>query len=527
MNAYFQVVIAEYGTALKVIPATDGGEPLDVLEVKEYLDGKGIAFDLVALNEAVKSGELKTVMLNNKKEYPIAEVMELRVTDDKMACIARFYPPSNKGNELSMDSILSSLRLKGIRYGIDEEAIKDFLGKRRYCKDYIFAKGTPPRQGHDASIAYFFNTERKAKPALNADGSVDFFHLGIIEECKKGQVLAELTPADQGEFGDDVLGSRLKPREVKILKLEFGKNITLSEDRLTITADCDGQVTLAGGKVHVANILELKEIGTATGNIEFSGSVKIKENVAANFSVKAEGNIIVDGIVESAHLEAGGDIIIARGMNGMGKGTLKAGGNVVVKFLENVNCIAGGTVSAEAIMQSNISAKREVLVTGKKGFITGGQVTAGTKIEAKTLGSEMGSTTVVEVGVDPTVKKRLADLQKQMEEAQRVIKQTTPMIQALSQKVKLGMKLMPEQAKNFQAIIDNNRLNQKILEDGMEEMCELEEQTAGADNASVVVTGEVYTGVKISISGVSMTVKSPYKYSRFIKEAGEVKCSAI
>lgn len=524
MNGYFQVLVSDRGTALHLIPPTNGGEAIDVIEVKEYLDGKNIEFDLVALNQAVKSGEEKKIVLNQKKEYPIAEVMNLRVRDDKMACIARFYPPSNQGNTLSRDSIISSMKLQGIKFGIDENEISEFLKKRQYCTDYIFAKGVPARQGTDASIEYHFNTERKGKPALKEDGSVDFFNLGIIEECTKGQVLATLTPADFGEFGDDVLGNRIKPRNVKTLKLEFGKNVTLSEDRLTITADCDGQVSLAGGKVHVANVLELKEVGTETGNIEFNGSVRVKGNVSANFSVKAEGNVEVNGIVESAYIEAGGDIIIARGMNGMGKGTLKAGGNIVVKYLENVICSAGGTVSAEAIMQSTVSAKREVLVTGRKGFITGGLVTAGNKIEAKTLGSEMGSTTCVEVGVDPVVKRRLSELQKQMGEAQKIVKQTTPMIQALNQKIKMGIKLQPEQVKNFQTIIETNRKSQTLLEEGMEEMCHLEEEASGTDNAHIIITGEVFPGVKISISGATTTVKTPYKFSRFIKEGGDVKC---
>lgn len=527
MNGYFQIMIEEYGTAIRTNPATDGGEALDILEVKNYLDQKGIAYDLVTLNEAVQSEEVRTTFLNQKKEYPIAEIMNLTVSDDNMVCYARFYPPSNGGNMLTKDSILSSIKLQGIRFGVDEKAIDDFLKDKQYCKNYVFAKGTQPRQGRDASIEYFFRTDRKAKPAQREDGSVDFFNLGIIEECKKDQVLAVLTPADFGEYGDDIMGKRIKPFDVKNLKLEFGKNVEISEDHLTLTAACDGQVTLAGGKVHVADILELKEVGTGTGNVDFSGSVKIKENVAANFVVKAEGNIIIDGIVESAHIEAGGDVIIARGMNGMGKGTIKAGGNVVVKYLENANCYAGGNVSAEAIMQSNVSAKREVNVTGKKGFITGGQVTAGNKVEAKTLGSEMGSATSIEVGIDPTVKKRLADLQKQMEDAQRVIKQTGPMIQALSQKLKLGMKLQPEQAKNFQLIIENNRKSQQILEEGMAEMCELEEQAAEATNACIIVTGDVFPGVKLSVSGATMTVKNPYKYSRFEKEDGELRSKPI
>ena len=87
-----------------------------------------------------------------------------------------------------------------------------------------------------------------------------------------------------------------------------------------------------------------------------------------------------------------GNIIIARGMNGMAKGgTLKAGGNIVAKFLENATASAGGYVSTESILHSNVIAATEIQATGKRGFITGGHVRAGQKIEVKTLGGNAGS----------------------------------------------------------------------------------------------------------------------------------------
>ena len=51
---------------------------------------------------------------------------------------------------------------------------------------------------------------------------------------------------------------------------------------------------------------------------------------------------------------AGGDIIIAKGMNGMGKGVLNAKGNVVAKFLENATVTALGYVSSESILHSTV-----------------------------------------------------------------------------------------------------------------------------------------------------------------------------
>lgn len=103
-------------------------------------------------------------------------------------------------------------------------------------------------------------------------------------------------------------------------------------------------------------------------------------------------------------------------MNGMAKGILKAGGNIVAKFLENATVSAGGYVNTESILHSNVTASTEIQVTGKRGFITGGHVRAGQRIEVKTLGATLGAPTVVEVGVDPEKKAEYMKLQKEISE---------------------------------------------------------------------------------------------------------------
>ncbi len=43
-------------------------------------------------------------------------------------------------------------------------------------------------------------------------------------------------------------------------------------------------------------------------------------------------------MVEGAYLEAGGEVIISKGVNGMGKGTIHAKGNITSKYIEKRNC---------------------------------------------------------------------------------------------------------------------------------------------------------------------------------------------
>ena len=177
----------------------------------------------------------------------------------------RFYPPSNNGKLLTKDDIISNLSSYGVKYGIDETNIVKFLNDRRYCTDYIIAKATPPIQGRDAVVKYHFNTDFTLKPKTNEDGSVDFHQLDIISHCKKGDILASLTPADYGKPGMDVYGKVLPPNKVNNKVLKYGNKVKISEDGLTLYSEVDGHVTLIDGRVFVSDTFEIpKNVDTST-----------------------------------------------------------------------------------------------------------------------------------------------------------------------------------------------------------------------------------------------------------------------
>ena len=44
MNGYFQLVVTPKGTGIRVYAPTDGGQPLNVNDVRDYLDDRKIQF---------------------------------------------------------------------------------------------------------------------------------------------------------------------------------------------------------------------------------------------------------------------------------------------------------------------------------------------------------------------------------------------------------------------------------------------------------------------------------------------------
>ena len=525
MNGYFRLVNKADKTSIRLIPPTEGGKPIDLNDVIEYLSMKDYTCDLPTLRRTVTEAaeNEKMLVLENGKRHAERECYKLTISPDKMYAYAKFYAASEGGDELTVDEILKDLEFKGIKFGIKQKVIAQYIQHREYCEDILLAEGTPPVQGKDAYIEYKFNTDKKAKPTLKEDGSVDFFNLNILCHCAKGDLLAVLHPEEQGADGMNVFGERIKPENVKPTYFKYGQNIEKSEDGLTLTSMVDGHVELVEGQVFVSDMLVVENVDNSTGNIEYEGSVQVNGNVFTNFSVKAKGDIVVKGVVEGAELNAGGNIIIARGMNGMGKGTLNAGGNIVAKFLENATAQADGYVASESILHSRIMAGGEVNVDGKRGFITGGKVVAAGGINVKTLGSEMGADTIVEVGADPKVKARIAQLQKSVAEDTKTLQTIQPVLTATMQKVKQGAKLSPEQVKHVQSLMLVNTQKTESLKADEAELNELLEQVGNTTQAQVKVKGMVYPGTKVCIDDVSMTVQKNAHFCRFVRERGDVK----
>ena len=160
-NSYFSLNIEENGIYIKYYPAVDGGEELSIDDVTNYLARNNITeYNVKVINEVIKDNKERTELISISKTFNIDESVEIFVSPDNMYAVAKFYPPSNKGNRMNQSEIKTDLNMKKITYGIDEAAIEKFISEPEYMKKIVIAKGLQPVQGHDAVIDYKFNTDR-------------------------------------------------------------------------------------------------------------------------------------------------------------------------------------------------------------------------------------------------------------------------------------------------------------------------------------------------------------------------------
>lgn len=527
-NGYFQLVNDSRGYGIAFYHAGSGGEEVRLDEVWKYLNDLQIKYDRREVETEFNMGLGGVCHLGSGKCPVCDETYTLNVSKDCMIATVRFIPPSEGGKRLTLGGFLREIDRQKIVYGIKKEALQEhFNSEGVFCTDILVARGDKPDQGEDARIEYSFNTDNNKRPAHLEDGRVDYYSLTTINQCHAGDVLARIIPERYGEAGHDVYGSIIKPKDVKKETLKFGKNITLSEDKLTITSDVDGHVVLLDGKVVVSTVYKVKDVDLSTGNIDYDGSIEISGNVTANMEVKAGGNVVINGGVESARVIAGGNIVIAKGMNGMGKGYLRAGGNIMVKFLENARVVTGGYVESEAIMHCVVTAGSDVRVDGRRGIILGGLVQAANSITAKTVGGSMSTATTLEVGVDPLIKSQYDRAQKTAEESKKTADAAQVVFDNFKERQRKGVKFNESQLRYMRSVVSLIQEKSGELEKLNARIEELQAMMENRQQGEVIINEQAYPNTTIVIRNVSKTLQNDYRYCKFVKEDGEVRMVAM
>ena len=446
-------------------------------------------------------------------------LISLEVNHDGMKAYIKVNSPEKGGADLAVDDIKQFLASNRILYGIMEEALQKFEDFPIYDTPYLVAEGVEPVHGAHAKVIYNFETiPDRINLQLRDDGSVDFKELNRFQNVVKGQPLARKIPPEPGRDGRTVYGLYIPANDGNDLEIDLGKNVSITDNGATVIATANGQVTLKKGKITVDTVLVIPgSVDARTGNVNAMGSVEIKGNVEDGFSVVAQGKIEVSGFVGRANLNAGGDIIVSRGINGgEGKefGLIISGKSIWSSFIQNAKVEAGEFVIVNAgIVNSEVVSQKKVLCKGRRAKIVGGHVWASDEVNAVILGSPGGAETLVEVGFDPKAKEEIEQLEQQRDALEAERDTVDINIQGLKRQVRMQPRRLSKEKRGlFDALrLKHNELHKRLnsLDDDIKEKHEYLESllTCGKVSASE----KVFAGVVLRIRDVEYVVKDPYE----------------
>jgi hypothetical protein len=333
----------------------------------------------------------------------LASQVIVAISEDEMSATVTVTAPKKGASAPDAQSVRDALTRAGVTYGVDDERLSDLLHNNRYDEPVVIAQGSLPVHAQSATIQYHFNTNR-GKPYLELDfGRIDLRELNFIENRYEGDLLASLLPPVKPKDGTTVTGTTVYAETTtEPVQLSAGENTELSTDGTAVYATMDGNVKLDRGKVTVEPLVYVERVDYETGNIDFDGSVVVEKDIADRFVVKAGGDVQVGGGVGRATVEAGGNVLLKRGINGGGEGRIECGGNLFAKYVESSTVACKDHVFVEeAIMHSRISAWKHCVLNGRRAEIIGCAIIVGGTLWCKKLGSIAEAPVHVSVGVSP------------------------------------------------------------------------------------------------------------------------------
>lgn len=530
-NGYFQLDNRSDGAYVIIYPPVEGGKKVDVMELANYLEQMKLTqFDVKELNSYIQSVQEKpgSIKVSSQPGLECNEMMSIKVSTDRMLAVARFYPPSTKGNVMGQDEIISDLENNKIKHGICENILNKFIKSRLYCTDIPVAKGTAVVQGKDAYITYNFDANPTRKPKQLEDGSVDFHQLNIFTRVNKGDLLATLTPAVSGTPGLDIYGNEIMPAKVKHLVLKHSRNITLSEDKLKMYSEVSGDVKLEGDTVFVSDTYYVPaDVDTSTGDITYEGNVVVTGNVRTGFSIRAKGSVQVNGVVEGASIYSGDSIVLKRGMQGMAKGYLEAENDIVANFVESGTLVAKNNITVGSLLHCKVKAGNDLVVSGRKAFIIGGEVEAGHMIDARAVGNQMETLTVLRAGVSREQLERIHELTEQNQNISENVTKYKKVLEAFKLQMSKGAKFTPDQIKTIQAVGENLKELDAQYKNNEEEIAKVNEAVERGESCVIKVADVVNIGSELYLNGNRHAVKENIRRCKFRLKGGNIEVASF
>ncbi len=319
----------------------------------------------------------------------------------------------------ALSEVQAALHKAHITYGIKPEVLH-LYETQGFLKKSLVAEGIPMIQGQHTR--FVFLCEAPAEKIQPAPQTVDHRVKNRFLSVDAGTPLMRKIPATLGSAGKNIYGEVLQPAEVKDLPLQTAPGSEFSpEDPLLLVASRSGQPIAMRQTVRVDPILVLQGVNYDTGHIEFKGSVHVKGDVAEGFQVKAEGDILVEGTVEDATLEAMNHITVKGSVFGKTRSLLKAGGNIWVTYAQNatIECL-GNLQVKNGLFFSHVKVLGSVVVGAENGHgrLHGGEIWAGKDLCACIVGSEAETQTAIYLGEDPYLREQVKQLEMSLKQQQ-------------------------------------------------------------------------------------------------------------
>ena len=438
-----------------------------------------------------------------KKEPPIPDLdadAVFYISKGAMGAWMMLFPPNGKGEALSYEDLIEALEAESIVYGVDEKKIEELARNPVYFELILVARGLPAVPGEDGWVEEKYPRELEGTFGVDAYGNVDYHSKVNMQIVKENDVLCEAFPPTMGVAGMKVTGTEIPAKDGKPPKLLGGVNTKFNEEKDKLLAAMEGNLVYRSERFAVQPLFQVAgDVDYAIGNIDFTGDVHVMGDVKSGFVVRAKGNILVDGLVEGAILEAGGNIAIRKGVLGDDRAVIRSQQSVSAQYLENCIVYAGDKVETSSVITSSIYSDNAIIVRSGRGTIIGGKLMATNTISATVIGCRSERMTELVIGEYPMLKQQKEELQVNMKEVVKEEETTDRNIRYLDVE---GLVEDEARARERASVLAKLRLQKSVLgmrkERLQKQIDELEQKEVNIEKCKVICD-TVYPVTKIHI----------------------------
>lgn len=455
------------------------------------------------MQEQAKQAEHRDFQLEMLEEQARqASECVVTVSQDKMEA----YITLEKGTVKSKNEIMRLLAKENVVFGIRQDEIEKKLKEAEQgTVRFLAAEGVRPERGRDGYYEFFFRTGIPQIPAIRQDGSIDYQNTVYFEQVKAGQVIAVYHEAQPGIGGRMVDGTELPAQGGQEKQMLKGRGFLLSQDKKTYIARESGKIELKNNEITIQPLLVVTEVTISTGNLRFNGSIWVKGNVGSGVVIQSKDELIIEGNVEAARLQSGKRIVIKNGVSGGGLAVIESAEDIHGKFFESATLTANGGIYANYVMSSNMIAGKEIVISGSKGAIIGGNAAAVNGIKAHHIGNRAGLLTNISLGVSKAM------IEKE-EEAEIKLKKFQSELEIFEEAYRKLQKQYPPEVRNemelYLKVEQATYIKRKQMEQQVERTKELEEKRNKANEAKMMVYGILNAGTVVQMNGMQWTAAS-------------------
>ncbi len=325
----------------------------------------------------------------------------IEVTIEEAGSVAKVVIPADFDPALLDVALLANLVQKsGI--AVDSAVEAQLLRVAKTFRDkpspleHVIARSTAAIDGQDGRLEWVEGRDPTAAPAaaVGQDDTevVDYYNQVGYVRVAKGSHVATLHEPTCGEDGVDVTGRTIKAKPGRRYDVKIDPSLGLDESG-RIIAQVSGILEYQHGVLRVSPVFEVPgSIDFSTGNIDFDGTVIVRDGVRDRFEVKAMKDIIVDGLIEAATITCGRNFTSHQGMAAKGQGELLVHGDAVVGYLNNVK----GRIKGDLTVQREL-INCDLVIGGDlicdQGTVIGGNVVVSGSVRVAALGSKAGTST--------------------------------------------------------------------------------------------------------------------------------------